>query len=95
MSNAQTENYGADGGEAGEADLSDVEEAILDELKIGRCNPRYLIERVEARTGEEVTRQQMNYLLRGLRAENHARKVAKGLYEFKSDPRADSDPDTE
>ena len=62
-------------------DPSDNEEYVIDVLKDGRANPKWIKEK----TG--LNDQQVNYALNQLIAAGWVRKVTKGLYEFVADPR--------
>lgn len=66
---------------------ADNEEYVLDVLREGRANPKWIKEK----TG--LNDQQVNYALNQLRAAGWVRKVTKGLYELVTDPREDEHDD--
>lgn len=67
-----------------EYEPSDNEEYVLDVLREGRANPKY----IKDRTG--LNGQQVDYALNKLIAAGWVRKVTKGLYELVVDPREDA-----
>lgn len=63
---------------------SDNEEAVLEILKEGRANPKWIKEKTD------LNDQQVNYALNQLIAAGWVEKLTKGLYELRGDPRDSS-----
>ncbi len=62
-------------------DLSETDEAILDELSHGRVTPQYIADQLD------LSRPYASEKLRRFVEHNHVRKIASGLYELEEDPR--------
>lgn len=62
-------------------DLSETDEAILDELSHGRVTPQYIADQLD------LSRPYASEKLRRFVEHNHVKKIASGLYELEKDPR--------
>lgn len=67
------------------ADLREVDEGILDELREGRANAPLLAERLGY--SQQYLRERLGHLKR----DGHIRALGHGLYEFVNDPRGSDD----
>jgi len=65
-------------------DLNDTDGRVLDVLREGRVTPQYVADQLD------VSRTYASERLKRLVEHDHVKKLASGLYELNSDPRADS-----